>query len=155
MVIETNAVPTGESCVDAASAGQAIEKRDSAPLGTVATCLCGALQIELRGAPLGLYACHCNTCKRTTGSAFGYRARYSAAEIVVFGEPRRWRRIGDAGRWVDHHFCGTCGAMVFQKAEALGDDIVLSVGALANPMSPPPQAHFREEAAHRWLRFES
>jgi hypothetical protein len=154
MVIEAGAVPTGEANVVAAPAGRAVEKAASGPPVAVATCLCGAIEIALRGAPLGLYACHCDTCKRTTGSAFGYRARYAAADVVLSGTPRRWRRTGDAGRWVDHHFCGTCGAMLFQKAEALGEDIVLSVGALADADLPPPRAHFREEAAHRWLRFE-
>lgn len=118
-----------------------------------AACLCGAVRLQLRGAPLGIYACHCDTCKRTTGSAFGYRARYRGVDADLAGEPRRWRRFGDSGRWVDHFFCGRCGTTLFQKAEALGDDVVLSVGALADPASPPPQAHYRRESGHDWLHL--
>jgi hypothetical protein len=138
--------------VSAESLANAVEDD---PALRIASCLCGVLRVQLRGAPLGIYACHCNTCKRTTGSAFGYRARYAGGDVAVSGTPRRWRRTGDAGRWVDHFFCGTCGVMLFQKAEALGDDLVLSVGVLADPASPPPQAHFRQEVAHDWLKFET
>lgn len=117
-----------------------------------ASCACGALRLTVSGAPRGVYLCSCDACKRTTGSAFAYRAQYGTADIVkVEGEARRWRRIGDAGRWVEHVYCATCGALVWMEGEGLPDAIAVSVGCFADPDFPPPATLYRTAGGHRWV----
>lgn len=39
-----------------------------------ATCCCGQTSIEVSGEPVFHCVCHCDNCKRRTGSAFGVSA---------------------------------------------------------------------------------
>lgn len=118
----------------------------------VAACVCGALRLTVSGEPTGVYACGCDACRRTTGSAFAWRARWRAEDVVEAAGPRQgWRRVGDAGRWVEHVFCPTCGALVWMEGEGLGDDVAVSAGALADPLFPPPASAHRWAGAPAWL----
>lgn len=117
-----------------------------------AQCACGGLRLEMIGEPLSVYLCHCDACKRITGSAFAYRARYGASAIAgLSGEPRSWRRSGDSGHWVEHVFCGTCGTTMFLRGERLGGDIVVSGGIFADPEFPAPGAAYYRDRELLWM----
>jgi hypothetical protein len=117
-----------------------------------ARCACGSLRIELVGNPRAVYLCHCDTCKRTTGSVFAYRARYSASAIAHVSDGQRsWRRQGESGSWVDQVFCGSCGSTLFLRGERLGSDIVVSAGAFAETDLPAPQAAYYQDREMLWL----
>jgi hypothetical protein len=95
----------------------------------VAACACGSLRVTLAGPPLGIYACCCLECQRATGSAFAVRARFPGSAVVsIEGEHRQWRRGSEAGRWLEHCFCPTCGGLVFMHSEAALDMLAVSVG---------------------------
>jgi len=117
---------------------------DEAEETRVASCACGSLRLTLAGPPLGVYACCCLDCQRATGSAFAVRARFAEAAIMsVEGEQRQWRRGSEAGRWLEHCFCPTCGGLVFMRAEGLPGAISVSVGCFADPgFEPPARAYW-------------
>ncbi|WP_117190558.1 GFA family protein [Rhizobium terrae] len=116
-----------------------------------AACSCGCLKLTLEGAPERVYACACLECQKATGSAFSYRARYLKQSIVADeGERRRFRRITEAGRWMDQVFCPTCGTLVYMEAEVLGAQIVVSVGCFGEPDFAPPAAIFWSRRRHGW-----
>ena len=41
-----------------------------------AECACGQLSAVCSGEPMRVSVCHCLACKRRTGSAFSYNARF-------------------------------------------------------------------------------
>ncbi len=98
----------------------------------LARCGCGALTAETHGAPAAVYLCSCKVCQITSGSAFTYAAVFSGDDVVVRGEHKAWRHIGESGRWVETHFCPTCGATVFFYAEGMPGEIGVSVGGFAD-----------------------
>lgn len=121
-----------------------------------AACSCGALRIAVSGEPAGVYICGCRSCRPATGSVFAWRARWPGEAVTAIrGEARRWRRTGDAGRWVEHVFCPTCGALVWMTGEALGDDVAVSVGAFEDLTIPRPGAAYRTTLLSAWLAIDS
>ena len=42
-------------------------------------CLCGAIQYELLGPPIVNVLCHCNNCRKSTGSSFMANSFYKKA----------------------------------------------------------------------------
>ena len=117
-----------------------------------ARCGCDGLAITVAGEPRSVYACACLECQRATGTAFSYRAVFvDDAVVSVEGERRIWRRIGDAGRWVEQTFCPICGALVFVTGEGLPGAVSVSIGALADPDFSPPATLFRARRKHRWF----
>ena len=78
----------------------------------IARCCCGEIGIEVEGLPFLHVVCHCDNCKRRTGSAFGIAAYFEDSQVVRYiGEPSVWARkdtrFGDQKR----HFSVTAGRL--------------------------------------------
>lgn len=97
----------------------------------LARCGCGALTAQTHGAPAHVYLCSCKACQIKSGSAFTYAAVYPGDAVVVHGEHKAWRQTGDSGRWIESHFCPTCGTTVFFYSEGFPGAIGVPVGGFA------------------------
>ena len=49
-------------------------------------CLCGAVRYRVKNDPMRGGVCHCRSCQRRTGSAFGIGAHFKEADVEVRGE---------------------------------------------------------------------
>jgi hypothetical protein len=91
-------------------------------------CLCGHVRYEYDGpvGPAGY--CHCEDCRRCTGSAFnvGVRLETSAFRIVA-GTPKGYTKRGDGGGSSRATSVG-CGSPIFVVAEASGTNLRQSRG---------------------------
>jgi hypothetical protein len=125
------------------------ESEERLPLRTAA-CRCGRLQVECRGDPIRVSACHCLECQRRTGSAFSVQARWPADRLRIIGGPRSWTRAGDSGARTTYLFCGQCGSTVACASTAWSGVTAVPVGALADPRFPPPRYSFFEATKHSW-----
>lgn len=84
-------------------------------------CNCGAVRITLEGEPSRVGVCHCQTCRRETGSAFMAFAAWNQNQLTVTGETRSWAAD------VEHrHFCPVCGSALF----SVSSDVEVRLGCL-------------------------
>ncbi|HEV7306455.1 GFA family protein [Ensifer sp.] len=67
-------------------------------------CLCGQVQVSVRGAPIRVGICHCMDCRKESGSAFTFYGIWPAQEFQCSGETAEFH-----GRC----FCSHCGSRVF------------------------------------------
>jgi hypothetical protein len=118
-----------------------------------AGCGCGNLKAALRGEPVNVYVCSCQTCQRRSGGAFTYAAIFPEPNVTITGERRSWRRNGESGRWIENSFCPTCGISVFFRSEAMAGMIGISVGCLSDAEFPPPTRHYWSSRKHHWLEL--
>ena len=87
-------------------------------------CLCGAVRLEARGEPSTVHACHCDDCRRFSGSAF---IAVNFTEVDLEG-PIRWFASSE---WGERGSCEKCGSALFwrlrdEKArESMGTAITL------------------------------
>lgn len=84
-------------------------------------CLCGAVRLLARGAPLRVGLCHCLDCRKHHGAPFYAAAAFPPEAVEITGETRDWR-----GR----HFCPRCGSSVFARSEG---EVEVHLGALDAP----------------------
>src|ERR1700761_1677089 len=96
-----------------------------------AACACGQLSATCSGEPIPVSACHCLDCKRRTGSAFSWNARWPRADVVVEGRSARFTRTGDEGGRSTNHFCPECGTTVYYLADAQPEVIAVPAGGFA------------------------
>ena len=76
-------------------------------------CSCGAVRFRLNDGPLWTNICHCNACKKRTGSAFGFSIVVETANVKEFvGPTKTFTRVGESGKSVRYEFCPTCGTTV-------------------------------------------
>lgn len=117
----------------------------------IAACGCGSLTAAARGEPVEVYACSCRDCQRRSGGAFTYAALYPEAMVAMAGEHKTFRRINDAGRWIETQFCPDCGMTVFFRGEALPGLIGIAIGCFADAEFPEPRRLYWASRRHRWL----
>jgi hypothetical protein len=91
----------------------------------VGGCNCGGVRYELDGEPLRVGLCHCETCRKESGSAFAYFGVWPKDKTVVRGEVRRWAPTG-------RRFCPQCGSSVFGAKDG-SDEIEFKLGTLDRP----------------------
>ena len=89
-------------------------------------CACGAVRYEVCGPFSPVIACHCETCRRTSGHF----------PVVTSAQAGNWTLVEDRGlRWyrssglLERGFCGDCGASLFWKFDA-GDRLIFALGSL-------------------------
>jgi hypothetical protein len=87
-------------------------------------CACGAWRFIVWGEPDRVGLCHCMTCRKVHGSAFGAYAVYSSEQVTMSGATKAWQSSADARR----HFCSVCGSVAY-IAYVNSDEIELPIGA--------------------------
>jgi hypothetical protein len=121
-----------------------------------AECACGQLTATCRGEPVRLSVCHCLACKRRTGSAFSFNARFPEADVIIAGRAQEFARIGDEGGHVIYSFCPDCGVTVhYRIAEAPGV-IAIPAGAFADLDLPAPRhSVYHDSRRYAWVEIRA
>jgi len=78
-----------------------------------AECHCGSLKIIASGEPERVYLCHCQACRRRTGTAFHFGATYRKDQVRLVGERKIYERDADSGNRIRFYFCPNCGSNLY------------------------------------------
>ena len=114
-------------------------------------CYCGAVRFEVEGPSLWIGHCHCESCRRATGSVMATFAGFRPAQVVFTGTlPNRYTT--DDG--VTRSFCGQCGSPVSYELAARDDEIHLHLGLFDDlePLRPADHSFLEEKVS--WLRAD-
>jgi len=121
-----------------------------------AQCLCGQLSATCTGEPVRISVCHCLDCKRRTGSAFSYNARFAEGDVSIEGRAKQFTRTGDQGGRIIYNFCPECGASVHYRIDTQPGVIAIPVGAFADPSFPPPfQSFYHDSRRCDWVEIKA
>ncbi len=90
----------------------------------VGQCLCGRVQLAVRGAPLRVGICHCMDCRKESGSAFTFYAVWPAAQFESSGETAEFH---------GQRFCPRCGSRLFSLDE---QEAEIKLGVLSQAPTP-------------------
>jgi hypothetical protein len=121
-------------------------EKESAMVTRRAECSCGQLSAICSGEPIRISVCHCLACKRRTGSAFSYNARFAEGDVTIQGRAAEFTRIGDEGGRVTYSFCPDCGTTVHYRIDDQPGLVAIPAGAFADPSFPPPFLSFYHES---------
>ncbi|KAI1294543.1 Mss4-like protein [Xylaria venustula] len=107
----------------------------SATSAKTASCLCGGVKLEIHGAPVMQNLCHCSSCQKSTGAAFGSMAAYKAEQVILTeSEPSMLKTYVDktpeSGRVLKRSFCGNCGSPVKSLSSAAPGNVVVPIGII-------------------------
>ncbi len=114
-------------------------------------CYCGAVKFEASGEPIWVGHCHCESCRRASGSVMTSFATYLLDKVVFTGAmPTRFPT--DDG--VVRSFCGQCGSPVAYESTEKENQIDLHLGLFDDLEQITPQNHtfFDEKAS--WLKAD-
>lgn len=114
-------------------------------------CLCGKIGYAFDGAPKWQGHCHCESCRRATGSGM-------ASFLGVSDGAWRWTRETPA--WfasspgVRRYFCPTCGAPIAYASDRWAGEIHFHAGTLDDPAAFVPTAHFNAGERLPWMHLK-
>lgn len=118
-----------------------------------AKCSCGQLSIRANGYPLKVSACHCKSCQRRTGSAFGVAAFYRRDDTRATGSSNTYVRAGESGKDLTFHFCPMCGSTVYWLPEFRPGLIAIAFGCLEETDGVTLDQSVCETHAHPWVNL--
>ncbi|KAF2673767.1 hypothetical protein BT63DRAFT_476242 [Microthyrium microscopicum] len=83
------------------------------PISPRIVCQCAAISVPLPSGPLKVYHCHCQQCRRQSGSAYGTSAIFPATVLLplspsLSAKLGKWTRPTDSGGSMDCYFCKIC-----------------------------------------------
>ena len=111
-------------------------------------CMCGAIRFEADGTPDWVAHCHCQSCRRQTGSPV---ATFAGFTIKTFrytkGEPKVFESAPDTWR----SFCNDCGASLTYHANWDPGGIHVHLCALDNPDDFQPMFHVNFAEKVSWF----
>jgi hypothetical protein len=124
-----------------------------------AKCCCGACAIQVKGEPVINAVCHCHSCKRRTGSAFGWSAYFKNENVTATIGAFRTYSIpmgpngGDAGteNTAERVFCGTCGTSLFWRSSDFEGLTGIAGGCFTETPLPEPTLTVSNDKRCAWV----
>ena len=111
-------------------------------------CLCGAVHYQVTGELLRFLHCHCERCRRASGTGHASNIILKPAGIDWQSGERSIKRykVPEAERFATA-FCTNCGGPVPREH---GDMVVLPAGTLDSPLGREPDAHIFWDSRAPW-----
>lgn len=116
----------------------------------VARCCCQRCEIEVEGEPALNALCHCDNCKRRTGSAFGWSAYFPDDKVSLRrGEVRRYEVTTVPA---ERFFCETCGTTLYWRTSGFMDGHTgIAGGCFTETPLPEPGVSARHPQRCAWV----
>ena len=93
-------------------------------------CLCGNVSYQCHSEPKAVFNCHCEDCRRATGSVFGTNLFVPEAKVEISGEVSSYSHISDSGSTMTKRFCPNCGSLLFGSNTAKPNVVSIRAGTV-------------------------
>ena len=113
-------------------------------------CLCGAVRYSCSAAPMMAGHCHCEDCRRSSGTGHCSHLGVPDEAVAMTGQATRYDRPADSGNVISRHFCPTCGAPAFSRNSGMPGLIFLRASSLDDLEVFKPQMHVYSSRAANW-----
>jgi hypothetical protein len=114
------------------------------------SCLCGAVRYEISGDAGQFWHCHCNRCRKATGTghASNILLKPKSVEWPAGNELLKYFKVPDAKRFATV-FCTVCGSLMPRVAPDMSIAVV-PAGTLDNDPGIRPQGRIYQDSKASW-----
>jgi hypothetical protein len=115
------------------------------------SCLCGAVKYEISGDVLRFYHCHCQRCRKATGTGHASNLLVTPVTSITWlqGEELLSKyKVPEAERFYNC-FCNKCGSPMPRVVPEL-DAVLIPAGSLDNNPPIEPQGHIFWDSKAEW-----
>ena len=115
-------------------------------------CLCGSVRYEISGDPLALMYCHCEECRRATGSSLNTSifVRRDEFRIVSGDDNLSFHESSPGNR---RHFCLRCGSPIFKHFPEPPTLMTVRAGTLDSDPGIRPSGHIWVSEKAPWYEI--
>jgi hypothetical protein len=93
-------------------------------------CLCGGVTYVAKGRPVIVAQCHCEECRRLSGTGHTIGAMFGSGAVTVCGALREFSYSSGKDSTVTKAFCATCSSPIFGKNTRLPEHVTLTLGTM-------------------------
>ena len=112
-------------------------------------CLCGQVHFEVKGEFERFYLCHCEYCRKDTGSAHAANLFSSTATLKWISGEDKVRQFNLRATRHIKSFCTTCGSAL-PEMQMNGRLLKVPAGSLDTDLLLRPNAHIFVSSKARW-----
>ena len=113
------------------------------------SCLCGAIRYEVRGEIGDVVQCHCQRCRKSSGTAFATNAPIKKTDFhLVDGE--QFLKIYQSTETTQRCFCSECGSPIMSIKADTPEHYRLRIGTLDTPLEQKPTMHIFVDSKAEW-----
>lgn len=112
-------------------------------------CLCGAARFEVTGEFEHFFLCHCEYCRKDTGSAHAANLFSSSAKLKWISGEDKVSHFDLPGTRHGKSFCSTCGSAL-PKLQMNGTLLAVPAGSLNSEIHIRPNAHIFMASRAGW-----
>lgn len=114
-------------------------------------CLCGAVRYRIIGKADGTCHCHCDYCRKSTGSAMVTWTTVAKKDFdITQGELTLFASSNEGHR----SFCSNCGSHITLEYDKYPDYVDVTVGTLDVPGKIPPERHIWASKQINWVKMD-
>ncbi|WP_352562841.1 GFA family protein [Mesorhizobium australicum] len=110
-------------------------------------CLCGRIRFNVTSEPRVHY-CHCDMCRRATGSAFAVLAWVPSPDLTWIDATPAYRRSSPIAQ---RGFCPACGSPLTLAYDVSPGEIALHVGTFDDPARLEPRYNYGSGQRLGWV----
>jgi hypothetical protein len=116
------------------------------------SCLCGGVRFELTAEPDTLRYCHCESCKKLSGSGATVNARVPSTAIRIL-EGEDLLQSFQPAEGSSKTFCLACGSNLFGGGWPESESSSVRISAIDSPFDRKPEAHTYVRSVAPWENF--
>ena len=113
------------------------------------SCLCGEVRFEIDGEFERFYLCHCEYCRKDTGSAHAANLFSSTAVLKWLSGADKVTQFNLPATRHCKAFCRTCGSAL-PRSQVNGEPLVVPAGSLSTEIRRRPDAHIFVSSRASW-----
>ena len=118
--------------------------------GFVGGCLCGAVRYDSQADPVIAGHCHCEDCRRSSGTGHGSNLLVPKDAVTIAGDIKLYERKADSGNVVGRAFCPECGSHLYSLNSGMPEMIFIHASCLDDPEVFKPQLVVYGSRAPSW-----
>lgn len=95
-------------------------------------CLCGRVRLIATDKPIVVAQCHCEECRRLSGTGHSIGAMFQLNAVTLSGEISEFVYRSGRESTVTKGFCASCGSPIFGRNTRSPNHITIPLGAMNN-----------------------
>ena len=117
-------------------------------------CHCGAVTYKAEGAPVVVAQCHCEECRRLSGTGHTVGAMFLSANVMMTGKVNTYEYEAATGSTVSKATCAICASPVYGRNTRLPDHLTLTLGSMEEAEGLDVQVVIFERDKPHWDRLQ-
>ncbi len=113
------------------------------------SCLCGEVTFEIEGEFDNFYLCHCERCRKDTGSAHAANLFSSTAKLRWLSGQENSKTFNFLSEGHIKNFCTNCGSAL-PNIQMDGKLLVVPAGSIDSDIDIKPQGHIYFSSKANW-----